>query len=237
MSVTDVSSSTYLGSQLAAATSSSSMGKSDFLNLLVTQLSNQDPLNPMDNQQFAAQLAQFSSLELMTNMEGTLEDNLAASQSVATALQGGMAADLVGRTITALDNRLVLAEGSATVRWEAETDPASVVVEILDSTGSVVRRETLDRPEDSTWSWDGQSTSGEELDAGTYTVRLTATDSAGADLSVRPLWTGQVEAVRFREGVPYLVCQGEEFTLGQVSEVAQDEEESSPTDVTQDWNW
>ncbi len=233
--VTGVGSSSYLGSQVA---SSSSMGKSEFLNLLVTQLSNQDPLNPMDNQQFAAQLAQFSSLELMTNMQGTLEDNLAASQSVATALQGGMAADLAGSTVTALDDRVVLADGAATLRWETETTPASLEIEILDSTGSVVRRQTLSSPEDSVWSWDGTNGSGEELADGTYTISLSATDSAGEDVTVRPLWSGRVDSVRFREGVPYLVSRGEEFTLGQVSEVSADEEDGSPAqDARNDWNW
>ncbi|MFA7329720.1 MAG: flagellar hook capping FlgD N-terminal domain-containing protein [Candidatus Delongbacteria bacterium] len=233
--VTGVGSSSYLGSQVASA---SSMGKSEFLNLLVTQLSNQDPLNPMDNQQFAAQLAQFSSLELMTNMQGTLEDNLTASQSVATALQGGMAADLVGSTVTALDDRVVLADGAATLRWETESTPASLEIEILDSTGAVVRRQTLSAPEESSWNWDGSDGAGEELADGTYTIRLSATDSAGEDLTVRPLWSGRVDSVRFREGVPYLVSRGEEFTLGQVSEVSADEEDGSPAqDARNDWNW
>lgn len=221
MSVTSVGSGSYLGSQVSMA-ANASMGKEEFLNLLVTQLSNQDPLNPMDNQQFASQLAQFSSLELLTNMQASLDSNLAAQQNVASALQGGMAADLVGRSITALDDRVVLAEGQAAVAWEADEDVARVVVEVRDSTGALVRRETLDEPQGSAWTWNGRDDGGSERAAGVYTVSLSATDSAGGEAAIRPLWRGPVEAVRYREGVPYLVSRGEEFSLGQVSEVAED---------------
>jgi flagellar basal-body rod modification protein FlgD len=235
MSVTAVGSGSYLGSQVSAA-ANASMGKEEFLNLLVTQLSNQDPLNPMDNQQFASQLAQFSSLELLTNMQASLDSNLAAQQNVASALQGGLAADLVGRTITALDDRVVLAEGQAAVAWEADEDVARVVVEIRDSAGALVRREELDGPEGSTWTWNGRDNGGTEQAAGVYTVSLSATDTDGGEAAIRPLWRGEVQAVRYREGVPYLVSRGEEFSLGQVSEVAEDEGTTSRAGQPA-WSW
>jgi flagellar basal-body rod modification protein FlgD len=236
MSVAGVGSSSYLGSQVGAVAGNSSMGKDEFLSLLVTQLSNQDPLNPMDNQQFASQLAQFSSLELLTNMQTSLDSNLEAQQSVAAALQGGMAADLVGRSITALDDRVLWRDGQAPVAWEVDGEVAQVVVELRDSSGALVRRETLDNPENATWNWNGRDGEGHEVAEGIYSVSLSATDAQGGELAIRPLWRGPVEAVRYRQGVPFLVSRGEEFTLGQVSEVAT-EEESTSRAATPAWSW
>jgi len=236
MSVTHVGSSSFLGSQVGAVAGNSSMGKDEFLNLLVTQLSNQDPLNPMDNQQFASQLAQFSSLELLTNMRASLDSNLEAQHSVAAALQGGLAADLVGRSITALDDRVLLKDDTASVAWEVDGEVAQVVVELRDSSGALVRRETLDDPQDAAWSWNGRDGEGHELAEGVYSVNLVATDAEGGELAIRPLWRGPVESVRYRQGVPFLVSRGEEFTLGQVSEVAMEDVTTSRA-ATPAWSW
>ena len=217
--VSGIPSSGYQGSQVASA--SAAMGKNEFLGLLVTQLANQDPLNPMDNQQFAAQLAQFSSLEQMSNIQQTLEQGLSADQALAGALQGGMAADLIGRRVTVLDDRLELDGQGATLRWEAESTPARVTAEVLDSAGTLVHSFNVEDPAATSSAWDGRNAQGQELPEGTYTLRLSAVDAAGAAVTVRPLWQGRVETVRFREGVPWLVGGGLEFSLAQVSEVTE----------------
>ncbi|UQD51711.1 flagellar hook assembly protein FlgD [Bacillus methanolicus] len=75
------------------------LGKDDFLKILITQLQNQDPLNPMQDKDFIAQMAQFSTLEQMTNMENSLE-NFLKSQEQNYMLQASM---LIGKTVTFLD--------------------------------------------------------------------------------------------------------------------------------------
>lgn len=89
----------------AAATNlpSREMDKEAFLRLLVTQLSNQDPLNPTEGAEFAAQLAQFTSVEQLTNINSALESQAEASEWLAQGMQSGVAADLIGRHITASD--------------------------------------------------------------------------------------------------------------------------------------
>lgn len=211
-----------LGTGSAVLSSSSALGKQDFLNLLVSQLANQDPLNPMDNQQFASQLAQFSSLEQMTNIQSLLEDGLSGDQSLAGAMQGGLAAELIGRRVTVLDDRVSLENGAATLRWESDGSPASIEVTVTNELGVAVSHFTIDEPADGSYQWNGTDDSGAELPAGTYTVSMVAQDAAGAELAVRPLWQGLVDTVRFRQGVPWLVGDGLEFSLGQVSEVSDD---------------
>lgn len=220
--VNGVGSGSSLGTGSSVVSSTAALGKQDFLNLLVSQLANQDPLNPMDNQQFASQLAQFSSLEQMTNIQGVLEQGLSGDQNLAGAMQGGLAAELIGRRVTVLDNRVCLESGAATLRWESDGAPAAVDVTITNELGVTVAQFTVEDPQEGSTVWDGRDSAGAELPDGTYTVSLQARDAAGADLAVRPLWQGRVDTVRFRQGTPWLVGGGLEFSLGQVSEVSSD---------------
>ena len=89
--------------QLASFTSASeaSLSRDDFLQLLVTQLGNQDPLNPMDGQEFAAQLAQFSSLEQLININESMIQSGEINGLLAQSVNAGVAADLIGKTIEA----------------------------------------------------------------------------------------------------------------------------------------
>jgi flagellar basal-body rod modification protein FlgD len=216
-SIGSIPASSYAGSQ--ARTASASMGKDDFLKLLVTQLANQDPLNPMDNQAFSSQLAQFSSLEQMANINETLKTGLDADQALAGALQSGLAADLIGREVTVVDDRALLSEGAASLRWEADGEPARVQLEIRSELGVLVRSFEAPDPAAALASWDGRDDNGQVLPDGRYRLAVSAWDAAGESLAARPLWRGTIETVRFRLGEAWLVAEGLEFSLGQVSEV------------------
>jgi len=234
--VTGIGTGSLLGSQVAG--SNAAVGKQDFLNLLVTQLSRQDPLNPMDNQQFAAQLAQFSSLELLSNIQGSLEDSLRADATLAGALEGGLAADLIGQRVTVVDNRVELAAGrDAVLRWEAEEPPSRLTARIMNDMGVTVRELVVEDPAAGHAAWDGRDAAGRRLPDGTYTVSYAAQDAAGAEVAARALWEGVVDTVRFREGVPFLVGGGLEFTLAQVSQVSRDGEGGDARATQWAFNW
>lgn len=151
-------------------TGASSLGKDSFLKLLVTQLQNQNPLDPQDNSQFVAQLAQFSSVESLQNLN-TSVDAIGGMYQSSQALQ---ASSLVGRS--------VIFEGSATtvdtakgMTGQAVLPSASTLttVKVYDSTGSVVR--TLDLGEQKAgtipFAWDGKDDAGEPLASGDYTFK------------------------------------------------------------------
>ena len=163
---------------LASATNSAAgkkaLGKDAFLQLLVTQLKNQNPLEPQDNGAFVAQLAQFSSLEGITTLNDTVS-GLASNYNSSQALQ---ASSLVGRSVIAPADKAVVDTSksfSGTIAVPASVDP--VKVKITDADGKVVR--TIDLGSEvagtSSFIWDGKNDAGEVATAGTYTFGATAT--------------------------------------------------------------
>jgi flagellar basal-body rod modification protein FlgD len=127
-----------VGSQAAQTTDSkqSVMGKDDFLHLLVTQLQNQDPLNPADSSEFTAQLATFSSLEELQNISSKLSD-VSTSQSVLTNSQ---AVDYIGKRIQAIGDQTYVNNGQADpIEFNLDQDAAGVYVKIYDQYGDFVR--------------------------------------------------------------------------------------------------
>jgi len=160
-------------------TAGSALGKDAFLQLLVTQLKNQDPLSPTDNTQFVSQMAQFSSLESMQNLNTTV-DSLATTYQSSQALQ---ASSLVGRSVVVATDSAVLdptkgITGSVTVSGTS-TDTS---VNVYDSSGNVV--DTIDlgaqAAGSTSFTWDGLNSSGVAQDAGTYSFAATSTISGTA---------------------------------------------------------
>ncbi len=155
-------------SSTSSLTGSSSLGKDSFLQLLVTQMQNQNPLDPQDNSEFVAQLAQFSSLETMQNLS-TSVDSISTMYQSSQALQ---ASSLVGRSVTVDAGSTYVDTSKAmtgsVVLPSSSTDTA---VKIYDSTGTNVVR-TIDLGTQAagttSFSWDGKDDSGTALAAGNY---------------------------------------------------------------------
>ncbi|RJX80593.1 flagellar hook assembly protein FlgD [Pseudomonas sp. LS-2] len=155
-----------------SATGASTLGKDSFLQLLVTQMQNQNPLDPQDNSEFVAQLAQFSSLETMQNLS-TSVDAIGGMYQSSQALQ---ASSLVGRSVIA-DSSSTNVDTSKGMTGQVVLPSTSTItsVEISDSTGTVVR--TLDLGEQSagkaSFTWDGTDEAGQPLATGNYTFKAT----------------------------------------------------------------
>ena len=171
---------------LASATNSAAgkkaLGKDAFLQLLVTQLKNQNPLDPQDNSAFVAQLAQFSSLEGITTLN-TSVNNIAGSFNSSQALQ---ASSLVGRSvIVQAGSAYVDTSKSMTGTAVIPTSVGSSTVTITDKDGKTVK--TIDlgsQPKgNASFVWDGTNAAGEKVDPGTYTFKASAQiDGKGTDL-------------------------------------------------------
>lgn len=163
-----------LASATSSATGSSELGKDAFLQLLVTQLKNQNPLDPQDNSEFVAQLAQFSSLEGITTLNDTVS-GLATSYNSSQALQ---ASSLVGRSVIAPGDKAVVdTSKSLNGTVVVPSSVSSVAVKIVDKDGKTVR--TLDlgsqNAGNSAFIWDGKNDSGTTVESGTYTFSASAT--------------------------------------------------------------
>jgi len=157
---------------LTAKSGSAGMGQKDFLTLFTTQLKNQDPLDPVKNEAFVAQLAQFSQLEATTTMSQTLSDYV-------TSMSGERmmsSANLIGKTVSVPDGPALLAGGlpvEGVVNLPTGAD--GIKFDVFDSKGSLVRSQILGPQTvgDMTWSWDGKSDAGDISANGTYKFKAT----------------------------------------------------------------
>lgn len=157
----------------SSSSSTSTLGKDDFLQLLVTQLNNQNPLDPQDNSEFVAQLAQFSSVESLSNLNTSVESILSNYQS-SQALQ---ASSLVGRSVITESSTAVVDTASGMSGSVVMPSSGSdVTVKVYDSSGSLVKTIDLGTQSSGTadFSWDGTDENGETVDSGTYTFSATA---------------------------------------------------------------
>lgn len=163
----------------APVTSSKTLGKDDFLKLLITQLRNQDPLNPLDQNQFLAQTAQFASLEQLQAINGEIEA-IRGAVSSSSLMQ---AATLLGRTVRVSGSDMRF-DGVRPVSlpFALDAPAASVTVEVLDIDGNPIRRLTPGAREVGTYAvdWDGRDGGGRAMAAGTYFYRVAATGTDGA---------------------------------------------------------
>jgi flagellar basal-body rod modification protein FlgD len=178
-----------------------------FLKLLVAQMKNQDPLNPMDNAQVTSQMAQINTV---TGING-LNETVARLLEQFGAMEALQAAQLTGRSVLVTGNQ-VASDGKGTpavagVELAAPAD--TVAVEIRDAAGNVVRTLALGAAGAgiTRFSWDGRTDSGGTAAAGNYTVAVKAV-SAGSEVAATPLMARTVEAVTRSNGGTQLVLAG-----------------------------
>ncbi len=217
MSVTGVSSATSTAALTSAATKE--MGKDDFLLLLITQLRNQDPLDPMDNSEFVAQLAQFSSLEQMENLNAKFEDQA----SLIMSLNNTMAVSYVGKEIVLSSSALeVTDDGSARFGVHMTARADDVTVQVVDGAGSVIRSFALGELGAGTHEvdWDGLDSQGRRVPAGAYGIKVAASDAQGNAMSVGlPVVIGTVESLSYRNGAAYFNVAGTRAPIAALIEV------------------
>jgi flagellar basal-body rod modification protein FlgD len=165
-----------------------------FLKLLVTQMKNQDPLNPLDNAQVTSQLAQINTVNGIEKLNGTLS-NLSTSFLAGQSLQS---AALIGRSVLADGNRIVYAGTKVTSGAELAQPADRVTVTIADAAGNAVRTMELGPQQAGTarFEWDGLNDAGARLPEGAYTARIAA-QRGGQPVTAVPLAIGRVSSVTF----------------------------------------
>lgn len=189
-----------------------------FLKLLTTQLEFQDPFDPLKNNEFTAQLAQFSGLDELYGVNDRL-DSLLANQSL---MERSNAAGLIGKEVKAVGNSVELSKGSsATINYEMEKDATDVMIDIYNSNGSKVRSVKLgaEVSGNQSYVWDGRDDNGNMVDPGVYTVAIGATDTNNNTISVSTYIRGTVTGVTFGDTSPYLSVNGTEVPMENVIEI------------------
>ncbi|HRD46148.1 MAG TPA: flagellar hook assembly protein FlgD [Caulobacter sp.] len=169
-----------------------------FLALLTTQLKNQDPLSPLDSNEFTAQIVQMTGVEqqlltndLLTMLVGMNDGGLAGS------------VDLIGKTVTAATDEATLQDGKSTWTYDLDRNATSVKYEVVNSAGQTVYSETKDSVAagDQAFEWNGKTTQGTQLsDGGTYSLKITATGSGGETINTSIFTSGVASGVETLNG-------------------------------------
>lgn len=198
------------------------MGKNEFLKLLVAQLQHQDPLAPSDGSQMAAQLAQFSSLEQLQNINGTLSAQSAAQGSVMAAMQASAAMNTLGKTVVAVGDQFNAPQGvdprGLTVRANVGGLGGTGTLEIMDSAGTVIGTRSLGMVGGGMQEFPlGSAATG--LPTGNYHYAISVKDGAGNAVDVSTFTTVKVDSVKSTAGGMVLSGGGITIPFGQVTEV------------------
>ena len=186
-----------------------------FLSLLTAQLKNQDPLSPVDSNQFTAQLTQMAGVEQQLLTNDLLTSLLAAQQG--NGLTGASA--YIGKTATAAWSATRLQDGQARWSYELASDAASAQLQVLDSSGRVVWSGDAPAKTEGThdFVWDGKTTGGGQMDdGGVYTLKITAKSGSGADVDAQVLIRGRITGVELYDGQPYATIGGSIIPLSQL---------------------
>jgi flagellar basal-body rod modification protein FlgD len=212
-----VPSSSSSDSSLSSTTGSTLAGNfQTFLTLLTTQLKNQNPLDPLDTNQFTQQLVQFAGVEqqLKTNTELS---TLVTLQQTAQATQ---ALNFVGKTAVVDGSTATMKSSSATWHLSVPTD-STVDVSIANSSGQTVftGKYTASSGSDIPFTWNGQGNDGTQWPDGKYTITATGKDASGNSVGVAAQIQGTVSSVDLTQSPPLLTIDGNTYTVSQVKSI------------------
>lgn len=183
------------------------LGKDEFFKIMVTQIQHQDPLKPYNNEEMAAQMAQFTSLEQMVNVNQNLEKLAQAQQPIANM----GAANLIGKYVTADASRVRHTEGKySDLKFELPNDAAKVHVALLNERGETIREFDQENAKKGPVSiqWDGKKSNNMAAPTGTYLMQIGAQDERGRQIQVQTAKTDIVHGVAF-EGKETVLLVGD----------------------------
>jgi flagellar basal-body rod modification protein FlgD len=211
-----------------AAEAQRTLGKDDFLKLLITKLTHQDPLSPMDDEAFVAQLAQFSSLEQLQNVNNSLEESLNWDYLQMQTINNTMATGLIGREVKASYSGVYLdANNRPTISFSSSEYAQKVNVQICDSTGAVIRTlaDSEVPPGANRIVWDGLDQNGQRMGEGYYTIKVSAVNAAGETFTPSTFLQGKVNGITYRDGAAFLQVDGMEIPLSEINSITEYTEE------------
>ncbi len=186
-----------------------------FLQLLTTQLKNQDPLSPMDTNQFTQQLVEFAGVEQQMKTNDTLSTLVSLQQSAQTT----QALSLVGATVVVNGTTAQLANGQASWSLTA-TQPATATVTITAPSGQTVYTATgAVNSGAQTFSWNGVGNDGTQWPPGNYTLTATAVSASGQSTAITTQVEGQVSSVDLTQTPPVLSIGGQNYTINDIQRI------------------
>lgn len=205
-----------------SASKKNEVSKEDFLKLLISQLQNQDPLKPLDNQEFAQQLATFNSLEQLIGVNqklGSLADTFNSVGERLLQTNNFNSISLLGKQVSTPTNQVSLKQKQdSQITFKLDDYAARVTVDIKNSKGELIRRlEDKDlRAGTQTIKWNGQDTSGKSSPSGIYTFEVNANGVSGKKVGATGLLNGTVTGVNLDGAEPMLDINGVQMPLSKI---------------------
>jgi flagellar basal-body rod modification protein FlgD len=187
-----------------------------FLELLTTQLQNQNPLDPLDTNQFTQQLVEFAGVQEQLNTNDSLSTLVSLQQTAASS----QALDYVGKTAVVSGNTAPLSNGVAGWMFNIPSD-STLSVTISNSSGATVftGSYSVSAGNDQPYIWNGMGNDGTQFPDGNYTMTATAKDSSGNSVGVTTAIEGTVNSVDLTQSPPLLWVNGQSFTLSQIQSI------------------
>ncbi len=197
--------------------------KQEFLNLLVAQLQNQDPLSPLKGQEFASQLAQFSSVEQLTSIDSNLQQSISSNVVLSQTITNTLATALIGKQVTAQGNQIDLSANTPVdVPFRLGENASTVKVTITDAAGNIVR--TIDEGGKSSGirsvAWDGKDEHGDALPEGIYNFSIEASKADGSTVVSQELIRGIASSLQYNNGSAVLKVGQIQVSFGDVLEIS-----------------
>ncbi len=214
MSVSSVTSAVNSNSSVATAERKTALTQDDFMNLFVAQMKYQDPLQPLDNNQMATQLAQFNTVNALATMNNTLSQMM-TNQASLSNIQAG---SLIGKKIEAKGNTLSIQQGIVSGGAYQLAQPGNAIIQIFDSNGNLVQQIGPAYKDTSVQSlgWNGKNKQGLTLPDGTYTFKVLAADQKGKAVTATTYQLGTVDGVSFENGTAYFQMGGSKVSFSDI---------------------
>jgi len=190
-----------------------------FLQLLTTQLQNQNPLDPLDTNQFTQELVEFASVGQQVNMNSNMQTLISLQQTTAATA----ALQLVGSNVTVAGQAASLsnATGSPATWSISAAAPATANVTITSATGQTAYTGTLALNSGSqSFTWSGQGSNGVTWPDGNYTISISATGANGQPVSISTQVQGVVTAVDVSQTPPQLTVGGQKVPISQIQSIS-----------------
>jgi flagellar basal-body rod modification protein FlgD len=204
----------------ATANPKGELGKDAFMKLLVAELKQQDPMDPMKAREMVGQLSELSTVEKLTSMD----DKLTTLSNITASASGIQNAGLIGRRIEADTHNLSLGStGTATAQFNLADSAESVMVKVRDTTGNVVKQFELGAQKlgPKQLRWDGTNDGGGRAPSGLYSFEITAKAASGHPVVATTKVSGVVTKVTYENGLPEVVVGDSRIPLGDVTTIAQ----------------
>lgn len=191
------------------------LGKQDFLNLLMTQMSHQDPMDPMNTDSMMQQMASLGTVEQLQNLNAKTDSLLNYQEQLMRAGSAGF----LGKDVEVQANEIQLLNGtSAPVSYELVGEADEVIIQIINDSGDVVRQMPKEARGQGHHNilWDGLDNEGDQLSDGIYSVNVVARTDEGARVDTSLSKSGQVQDIRFENGGAQIKVNNEWIPTGDI---------------------